>query len=180
MSIHSQLESLLFVAGRSLNIKELSKLLKEKPEKIKDALNTLGQDYKENNRGLRLICNNDKYQLSTAGENSDLVAKLLKEEFSGELTRPSLEALTIIAYRQPVSKLEIEKIRGVNCSLILRNLLLRGLIEEKFDKNKEENYYSVSLDFLANLGLDNVAQLPDFDKLSVHKNLNSVLSDSSQ
>jgi len=72
--------------------------------------------------------------MTTAKESSEIVEKFLKEELTGEMTRPQLETLTIIAYRGPMTKMEIEQIRGVNCSLILRNLLMRGLVEAKLDK----------------------------------------------
>jgi segregation and condensation protein B len=91
------------------------------------------------------------------------------------LSQPSLEALTIIAYRGPIAKLELERIRGVNCSLILRHLLLRGLVEEKLDKTKNENFYTVTHDFIRFLGLGSVTELPDYEKLNQAEAINSVL-----
>lgn len=165
MSLNSKLESLLFAAARPLKLSELSSLLKKDKVEIKKDLSNLADYYKNNQRGFQLINNGDKYQLSSSSENSDLVAKLLAEEVSGELSRPSLEALTIIAYKSPVTKIEIEKIRGVNCSLILRNLLIRGLIEEKYDKQKQVAVYNVSLDFIRHLGINNCSDLPNYEKL---------------
>ena len=81
------------------------------------------------------------------------------------MTQPSLETLTIIAYRGPITKPEIEQIRGVNCSLILRNLLIRGLIEEKEDKQRLQNTYTISFDFLRHLGADRVEELPQYSDL---------------
>lgn len=176
MKLAFKLESLLFVAARSLSLNELAKILKLKKEEIKEALNYLQEDYKNNQRGLNLITSGDKYQLTTSPLNSKEVAKLLEDEISGELTRPSLEALTIIAYKGPVTKLEIEKIRGVNCSLIIRNLLLRGLIEEKFDKVKQDNYYIASLDFIRHLGINSCLDLPDYERLNKHDALNYILN----
>lgn len=167
MSLKSQLESLLFVSLKPLAVKELASLLKSKSGEIEEALKSLGSDYQNNERGLTLIKNNNQYQIATAGASAALIQEFLKDETSGELSQPSLEALTIIAYRGPLAKLEIEKIRGVNCSLIIRNLLLRGLIEEKFDKITNENYYTVTHDFIRFLGLREVAALPDYDKLHV-------------
>lgn len=165
MSLNSKLESLLFAAARPLKLSELSSLLKKDKAEIKKDLSNLADYYKNNQRGFQLINNGDKYQLSSSSDNSDLVAKLLAEEVSGELSRPSLEALTIIAYKSPVTKIEIEKIRGVNCSLILRNLLIRGLIEEKYDKQKQVAVYNVSLDFIRHLGVNNCSDLPNYEKL---------------
>ena len=100
-----------------------------------------------------------------------------KEEVSGELTKPSLETLTIVAYRGPVTKAELEQIRGVNCSLILRNLLIRGLIEGSFDKVKATTVYDVTHDFVRFLGLAEVEELPDYAKLHNHETLLALLND---
>lgn len=165
MSLQSQIESILFVAIKPMPIKELADLLKVKTKEAEEALETLGVEYKNNGRGLSLIKNNNQYQLTTAPENAALIQEFLKDETSGELSQPSLEALTVIAYRGPIGKLELEKIRGVNCSLIIRNLLLRGLIEEKYNKVKDENYYTVTHDFIRFLGLSNISELPEYTKL---------------
>ncbi len=165
MSLYSKLESILFASAKPLTLNDLSSLLKKDKAEIKQELSNLSNYYEQEKRGFKLINNGEKYQLTTASDNSDLIAKLLAEELSGELSRPSLEALTIIAYKAPITKIEIEKIRGVNCSLILRNLLIRGLIEEKFDKQKQVSVYNVSLDFISHLGLNECSQLPNYEKL---------------
>ncbi len=175
MNLISQIESLLIASGRALSLKELSKILKTDSKKIEKVLEDLENDYRNHQRGLAIVKNNYKYQLTSSADNADLVGKFLQEEVSGELTQPSLEALTIISYRQPITKEEIERIRGVNCSLILRNLLIRGLIEEKFDKQKQINYYYVSLDFVRHLGISDVSKLPDYEKLSSQESLNEIL-----
>lgn len=175
MSLKSQLESLLFVSLKPLAVKELASLLKSKSGEIEEALKSLGSDYQNNERGLTLIKNNNQYQIATDSASAALIQEFLKDETSGELSQPSLEALTIIAYRGPLAKLELDRIRGVNCSLIIRNLLLRGLIEEKFDKIKNENYYTITHDFIRFLGLREVADLPDYDKLHVEETTNQGL-----
>lgn len=177
MNLFSQLESLLFISSKALTIKELSEILAVKSKEIEDALEKMARDYKEQNRGFILIKNNNQYQLTTAPEHAELVSKFLKEESSGELSQPSLEALTIIAYRGPITKLELERIRGVNCSLILRNLLIRGLIEEKIDKQKNETFYLVTLDFIKFLGISSIEELPDYQKLHEADTLAEVLDE---
>lgn len=174
MSVKSQLESILFVAIKPLTPKDLANLIGAKVDEVKEALEELSVDYKNSGRGLALISNNGQFQLTTSSENSTLVKDFLKDEVNGELSQPSLEALTIIAYRGPISKLELEKIRGVNCSLIIRNLLLRGLIEERFNKTKNENYYSVTNDFIRFLGLSSLNDLPEYEKLNKLEALNQV------
>jgi segregation and condensation protein B len=174
MSLKSQIESLLFVAIKPLAVKELATLTNTKNKEVEAALSELENEYQTGDRGLSLIKNNNQYQLTSAPANAALVQEFLKDETSGELSQPSLEALTIIAYRGPIGKTELEKIRGVNCSLILRNLLMRGLIEEKFEKIKDENFYTVTHDFVRFLGLNSVNDLPDYSKLSADEKINVV------
>ena len=174
MSLKSQIESLLFVAIKPLAVKELATLTNTKNKEVEEALSELENEYQTGDRGLSLIKNNNQYQLTSAPDNAALVQEFLKDETSGELSQPSLEALTIIAYRGPIGKTELEKIRGVNCSLILRNLLMRGLIEEKFEKIKDENFYTVTHDFVRFLGLNSVNDLPDYSKLSADEKINVV------
>ena len=104
-----------------------------------------------------------------------MVQEFIKDETSGELTRPSLEALTVIAYRGPVSKIDLDRIRGVNCALILRNLMLRGLVEAKNDKKKSETYYNITLDFIRFLGISDIKELPDYERLSKDDTIDRVL-----
>ncbi len=165
MSLKSQLESLLFVAIKPLSIRELSNLTKTDQAQVESALKDLGEDYQSSARGLKLIENNQQYQLTTAPANAEIVKNFLQDETSGELSQPSLEALTIISYRGPITKLELEEIRGVNCSLIIRNLLLRGLIEEKPGSGGEASVYTVSHEFVRFLGINNLSELPDYQKL---------------
>lgn len=176
MSLKSQAESLLFVSLKPLSLKELAAAIQAPAKELEGALDELIADYSQGDRGLAIIKNNGQYQLTTAADNAALVQEFLKDETSGELSQPSLEALTIIAYRGPIAKLELERIRGVNCSLIIRNLLLRGLIEEKFEKSKNENYYTVTHDFVRFLGLGSIEELPDFTKLNSAASLNTVLA----
>ncbi len=176
MPLKSQLESLLFVSLKPLALKELANLTQAKTAAVEEALAELARDYETGERGLALIKNNSQYQITTAGDNAELIKGFLQDEASGELSQPSLEALTIIAYRGPLSKIDLDRIRGVNCSLIIRNLLLRGLIEEKFDKTKNENYYTVTHDFIRFLGLSSVDELPDYGKLHQAETIDAVLA----
>lgn len=174
-TLSSQLEALLLVANKPVSLKELSTATGAKASEVTEALAVLSKEYEESGRGWRLASATNSYQLVSAGEHSALIKSFLKSEASGELSQPSLEALTIIAYRGPVSKIELDQIRGVNCSLIVRNLLLRGLIEEEFDKKKNENYYQVTLDFVRFLGLNNIMELPDYERLHQPEELTAAL-----
>lgn len=175
MSLRSQIESLLFVSSQPLSVSKLARATGAKSKEVESALLALQSKYRrERDMGIMLIEVGEVYQLVTTGENASLVADFLKSDLSGELSEPSLETLTIIAYRGPVSKAELEQIRGVNCSLILRNLLMRGLITKE-ERAGDLTYYEVSAPFVRWLGVRSVKELPDYDKLHGHETLAQVL-----
>lgn len=176
-NILSQLEAIILVANRPLSLKELSVSLAEKPTIVEQYLAELSAEYETKDSGFRLIQAGSNYQLVSAGKHAELLKRFLKLDNSSELSPASLEALTVIAYRGPVTKLELERIRGVNCSMIIRNLLIRGLIEENFDKQKNEDFYQLSLDFIRYLNLTKVDDLPDYDKLHNLADLEQVINE---
>jgi len=173
--LKNTIESLLFISHKPLSVAELAKLAESDKTAVEETLKSLREDYQAKNGGIEIINIEDKYQMAASGESSEVVAKFLKTEVTGELTRPSLETLTIIAYRDPVSKAELELIRGVNCSLILRNLLMRGLIESREDKDRATTVYQITFDFLKHLGLSSVNELPDYERLNRNNNLEKLL-----
>jgi segregation and condensation protein B len=175
--LKANLEALLFVAAKPMQVKDMATLTKSKPEAVVLALHELLADLESQKRGVRLVNQGNAYQLVTAPEQADLIKEFIKDETMGELSRPSLEALTIIAYRGPISKLDLDRIRGVNCALILRNLSMHGLIEAKFDKQKDDTYYSVTVDFVRFLGISDISSLPDYERLRQHDSLERVLSE---
>lgn len=174
MNQKSQIESLLFISGSPFSLENIAKLLNIKKTEAEKLIKELKENYEKENRGLRIIEADKKYQMTSAPENSELVQKFLKEEVVGELTRPQLETLTIIAYRGPISKIELEQIRGVNCSLILRNLMIRGLVECKVGDGLDR--YIITHEFLKFLGIANIGDLPDYEKLN--KKSEEVISNS--
>lgn len=175
MPVKSKIESLLFISSKPMAANQIADLLKVDKKEIIKSADELLADYKNNNAGVQIIKDGQKYQMASSPENSKIIQDFIKDEIDGELSRPSLEALTIIAYRGPVSKIDLDRIRGVNCSLILRNLLLRGLIEEKFDKKKNESYYKISFDFIRFLGLNDIKDLPDYERLSKDDTIDRML-----
>jgi len=173
----SQIESLLFVTIKPISLKQISELVGKPIKEVEQATDELMATYKAEGRGMQIIKNENKYQLVSSSENAELVRELVKDETTGELSRPSIEALTIIAYRGPISKIDLDRIRGINCSLIVRNLLLRGLIEAKQDKTKNDTYYTVTFDFIKFLGINNVRELPDYEKLHKDDTIDRVLAE---
>lgn len=173
----SQLESLLFVAGKPIIIKDLALALAVSESQMEEMIKFELEKMNIPENGLHLAISNQKVQLISNPDNGKFLRDYFKEELNSELSKPSLETLTIIAYRQPISKEELEQIRGVNCSLILRNLLIRGYIEAYDDKNSLATTYSVTIDFLRHLGIDSVKDLPDFAKLNSDDNLKRLLEE---
>ena len=174
MSLIAQLESLLFISNRPLSVKQLAELLDCKKEALIAELDRLKEKY-QGESGVWLSAIGQEYQLVTNAGNSKLVADFIKEETTGELTPAQLEALTVIAYRGPLSKAELEIIRGVNCTLILRHLMIRGLVESVTDKKLGTVTYNITFDFLKHLGLSSQKELPDFAKLNSDENLQKLL-----
>ena len=173
--LKSKIESLLFISAKPMTVKQLSDLIKKDIKEIKQAGDELVEDYKNKKQGIQIIKNGPKYQMVSSPENAKLVQNFIKDETTGELSRPSMEALTIIAYRGPISKIDLDRIRGVNCSLIVRNLLLRGLIEGKADSKKKEIYYTVTFDFIRFLGINDIHELPDYERLNKDDTLDRML-----
>lgn len=171
----SLLESLLFAVGKPLTIKELAHWLDSSEAELEKMMSTLMSHYNNPESGIHLATSHNKVQMITNPINGSELNEYFKAEISGELTKASLETLTIIAYRQPITKEELEQIRGVNCSLIIRNLLIRGLIETHQAKNDLATTYVVTIDFLRHLGLDSVKDLPNYEKLNSDENLAQLL-----
>lgn len=165
-NIKSVLEALLFVSGEPISFSSLEKVMGKDSAFLKTEAEKLAEEYKERNSGLRIIFQDNKVQMVTAGENSEIVEKLLKIDIEGELSRSAIETISIIAYRGPISRAEIDDIRGVNTSFTLRQLAIRGLIEKIDNPNDARAYlYQISFDFLRHLGIEKVEDLPKFNEL---------------
>lgn len=113
-------------------------------------------------------------------DNHESAENFLKAEVSGELTRPQLETLTVVSYCGPITKPELEQIRGVNCALILRNLMMRGLVKEADDPSGLLPKYEVTMEYLRHLGVNNLNELPDYDNLHNHEHISSTLAQASE
>jgi len=179
MSVKSEIESLLFVSSRPLSAKRLAEASGHSKKEVEEALEALAADYDAREAsGVMLLRNGDEVQMATAPDNAEMVKTFLKDESFGELTRPALETLTIVGYRGPLTKAELEQIRGVNCSLILRNLMIRGLVETEGGKTDDPTApatYRVTFDFLRYLGIRQMSELPDFENLRSDENLQKLL-----
>lgn len=160
------LEALFFYYGEPLDVKKISKLLDIKESEgdmlIKELSEKIEADEKS---GLTLLKDGNFYQLVTKPSVAWLGKKLIQEEFKEELTPAALETLSIIAYLGPAPRSTIDYVRGVNSSFILRNLLVRGLVERRVQATRKNVFeYSVSFDCLKHLGLEKIEDLPEYEK----------------
>lgn len=170
LPLESQIEALLFWKAETLSIKKIANILNKDIEDIKKAIQILKESLK--GRGITLIEWEDDITLGTAKEVSELIETLNKEELSKDLGKAGLETLSIILYQGPISRVDIDYIRGVNSQFIIRNLLIRGLIEKVDNPLDQRSFlYKPSLELLAFLGISNVTDLPDFE--SVRKDIES-------
>jgi len=176
MILRGKIESLLLASPRPLTVRRLAELLKSETAEVESALADLAEKWNEDDSGIHVLRHGAQVQLVTSPLNSKIITDFLKEEQAGELTRPALETLTIIAYRGPISKIQLDTIRGVNCALILRNLMIKGLVEAKQHKDKLQSTYQVTLDFMRFLGLSHVRELPDYEQLNRDENLQHLLN----
>jgi len=174
--LKSVIESLLFVSGEPIKVSKLAQIIGLGSGEIESAIEELSAQYSASSSGLMLIAKGGEVQLVSASENAEFVESLVKNELEGPLSSAALEVLSIIAYRGPISKAEIEAIRGVNCSYTLRNLSMRGLAERVNNPKDARGFvYSVSFDFLKKLGIEKVENLPEYGTLSVDERINSII-----
>src|SRR3989344_2793729 len=164
-SIIAKIEAFLFIYGEPVEVKKLAKVFSATEEEIESGLVQLEEALKNESRGLALVRDKTRVQLATKPEFSKLLEDITKEEFTGDLTPAGLETLSIVVNAGPISRADLEFIRGVNSSFILRSLLMRGLLErEVYPKRANAFIYSASFEILKTLGLSNVSDLPDFQK----------------
>jgi segregation and condensation protein B len=162
----AEIEAILFASGDPLNIEKIQKFLKLTKTQIKDSIKSLSVKYNSSDGGLQLIQKKGKIQLATKANLSRLVAEFLGKSLNEELSKSSLETLAVVAYRGPVTRVQIEYIRGVNCSYALRVLSLRGIVDRKDNPLDSRSYlYEISFDFLKSLGLENIEELDEYEKL---------------
>lgn len=164
LPLHAQLEAILFFRAEPLSLDELTTLTRSSKEALQEALQELGTLLQT--RGIRLIETGETYTLATAPEASTLITELTKEELSRDIGKAGLETLAIILYKGSVTRRDIDFIRGVNSAFIVRNLLVRGLIERVEDTSDKRQFrYRPTVDLLSHLGVSSVAELPEFESI---------------
>ena len=175
LKLKSILESLLFISGESVTAQKLAKICGISKNEVEQAIDELEKEY-QGNRGLRIISKGGSYQMVTSPEDSQFVNQLVSGELNTELSKSAIETLSIVAYRGPITRVQIEAIRGVNCSYVLRSLLMRGLVERRETADIRGYLYEISFDFLKYLGIQKNSDLPDWETLSKNEKVSELLS----
>ena len=159
MELDKQIEAVLFWKGEPMTLPELCRSLKVSSVDAKKALEEL--KLKLEGRGITLVQTEDEIALATASATHEVIERLRKEELSTELGKAALETLSIVLYKGKVSRRDIEYIRGVNSTAILRSLLIRGLVERKQSETDERVFlYHPTIELVSLLGLSSVEDLP--------------------
>jgi segregation and condensation protein B len=167
------IESILFNEGGVLSIAQLAKATESSTVEVTSALSELADALAQ--RGIRVVHERDKVGLATAPESSEVLQRMRKEELEGPVGKAGMETLAIIAYRGPLTRADIEYIRGVNVSTMLRTLMIRGLIERVENPNDKRSFqYRATADLPAYLGVTSLRDLPEF--ASVTAELESVIA----
>lgn len=163
----STLESLLFVADAPVEPARLAQALRSSLAEVNAALTQLRAEYESHNRGMRLQERNGKVQLVTNPAAAQAVEEFLSLDLTTKLSGPALETLAIIAYRQPVTRTQIEAVRGVDCSGMVRKLEQQGLVEEvgRLETPGRPILYGVTDLFLQHFGLTHLEELPALPEL---------------
>ena len=163
--IDKKIEAVLFVVGDPVSIKKLAETAEHSEDEVKEAIDRLKEKYAADVSGLHLIDHDSGIQLTTKPELAPIIEKLVKGEVHEELTPAALETLSLVSYLGPISKSSLEYIRGVNSSFILRNLLIRGLVERVTHPKKANTFlYRPTSDLLRHLGVSSKEDLPEFAK----------------
>ncbi len=164
MTLEAQLEAVLFWRSEPLSLKKLAALTNNSEEAVNEALGRLETQLA--GRGIVLVHKDDEIMLGTAPEASALIEQLTREELSKDLGKAGLETLSIIVYKSPITRADLDYIRGVNSSFILRNLQIRGLVEKITNPADARSFlYRPTFELLQHLGVTRVEDLPEYGTL---------------
>lgn len=160
--LHNHIEAILFYFGEAQSIKKLAGILTISAEEVEQGITELSQSL--NGRGVILIREGDTVMLATSKDSSQIIESLQKEELNKELSRATLETLSVILYKTDCTRADIDYIRGVNSSFILRNLLIRGLISKETHPDDSRKYiYTPTIELMAFMGVEQISQLPEYE-----------------
>lgn len=169
MTKQADLEALLYVAGDDgITTDNLAVLLEQSPAGVSALVTTVNQQLQQCQAGLKLIQLNDRYKMVTSDQVAGVITDYFQRDLSKSLSQSALEILSIIAYRQPITRIEVDEIRGVNSSGALQTLIWRGLVRQngKKDAPGHPNLYITTDYFLQYFGYHDLSDLPDLGKFT--------------
>lgn len=172
-TIKSAFESLMFVWGEPLDVKTAAELFNISNKEAYDHFSELKEEYDREGRGIRIREINKNFQLVTSSENVEYIERLCTPVREKRLSQQALEVLAIVAYRQPVTKGEIEAIRGIRCDRVLEGLMKRDLVQEAGRSSAigRPILYGTTDAFLKHFGFQNLKELPDIEDIAGVMNL---------
>ena len=175
----AKIEAILFAAGRSVSKNEIMLALEISSEEIDEIINSMQNDYKEENRGIELIKIDNSYELCTKKEMYEFIYPVLDKRNKPNLSTAALETLSIIAYNPQITRAEIEAIRGVSADACVYKLLEYGLIEEagKIDLPGKPMSYKTTEEFLKMFGYSSLEELPELPRYKIDENKQIVIDD---
>ncbi len=173
MNLSNLIEAILFFKAEPVSLKVLAEMTDTSLEEVTAAITDL--ETALTGRGVALLRNDNEISLGTAPEATIVIEKLIKEELSKDLGKAGLETLSIVLYKGPISRPEIDYIRGVNSSFILRNLTVRGLVERLTKEGDSRAYvYRPTFELLSQLGITQISNLPDYE--TVTRELEAIMN----
>ncbi len=167
IEIKSIIEALLFTWGDPLSLGDISKIMDIDKKALENIMLEMIDDFNSSKRGLRIVKMNDMYQIGTRPEYFDYIKKLNYSTSKRNLSNAALETLSIIAYKQPITKSEIDHIRGVKCDRAIETLMGRQMIKElgRLDKPGKPIIYGTTEEFLKAFALETLSDLPDLKEI---------------
>lgn len=162
----SIIEGLMFTWGDPLSIKDISEVLDIDKKQTEEILNEMVDEFNYDRRGIQILRVNDTYQLGTRPEHFEWIKELSIPNDNRTLSNAALETLSIIAYKQPIIKSELEAIRGVKCDKAISTLMEKKLVKEagRLEKTGRPRLYATTDDFLKAFGLDSIKELPEIQE----------------
>ncbi len=164
MTLDQKIEAILFFKAEPVSLKKVGQMLAVEEDDIKQGLTILEE--KLSGRGIKILYKDDKVMLGTIPEMGELIETIIKEELSKDLGKAGLETLSIVLYRGPIVRSKIDYIRGVSSTFILRNLLVRGLVERVSNPEDQRSFlYKPTFELLSYLGISRVEDLPEYENV---------------
>lgn len=164
MTLDQKIEAILFFKGEAVSVPVLANMVGVSEDEIQQGVETLEEKLVE--RGLTVLHKDDELMLGTVPEAGVLIEMLIKEELSKDLGKAGLETLSIVLYRGPIARSKIDYIRGVSSTFILRNLLVRGLVERISNPADQRSFlYRPTFELLSYLGISRIEDLPEYESV---------------